>query len=343
MIPDNDRSPFDQNKKPAVNLRQIGQFVTRPWFLALVLFGVLGVVGFLSVDSIMKGVLHSRPEVVVPNLEGKRLNEALTIVSDLDLSLKQDGTQFDESLPAGTVVRQHPPSGMTVRAGRPIHVVVSKGGQGAVVPDVTGKLLVEAQSGLGAEGLQVGAVTELYSADKPKGQTLGQSPAVGALVTRGALVDVVISKGPPPAGVPLVPGFIGRPAAEAEAWAQSVNAPLKTNEDKTAQGAPGTISAQKPVAGQPVMPGDTVEITVIPGQVAPESNFLRFDVPAGTGDVAVRATVRDNDGERQIYRESQPAGTTINIPLSVKSTSRVRIYVDDVLKEERVVEPPAAQ
>src|SRR5690348_7935534 len=77
--------------------------IRKPWFILLCAFIIIFSVGALSINRIMDTLLHSRPEVTVPNLEGKSLTESLGIVSPIGLSLKQDGTEFDEALPAGTI------------------------------------------------------------------------------------------------------------------------------------------------------------------------------------------------------------------------------------------------
>src|SRR4051812_49922044 len=104
--------PFGAPPPPEPRWKQL---LRKPWFILLLAFGLLLLVGALSVNRIMDALLHSRPEVNVPNLEGKSLVESLRVVSEIGLSLKQDGTEFDEALPAGTIVRQHPPAGMQVR------------------------------------------------------------------------------------------------------------------------------------------------------------------------------------------------------------------------------------
>ncbi len=48
-------------------------------------------------------------------------------------------------------------------------------------------------SKLALEGLQLGAVTEIFSADFPIGAALTIEPASGTVVTRGALIDLIVS------------------------------------------------------------------------------------------------------------------------------------------------------
>ncbi len=312
--------------------------LSRPWVILLFAFVVIGIAFVFSFDRIMVTLLHAQPEVVVPKIEGKSLMDALSMVTPLDLALQQEGTDFDESLPAGTIVRQQPPSGMKVRAGRAIRVVVSKGGQVVFLPDLTGKLLAEAQSMLGTDGVQMGAVSELYSADFPKNAVLSQSPSSGTVVTRGAFVDVNISKGPPPAGAPLVPDFSGKLASEVQDWAHGVNARVDVKEDAKAVGPAGTVVKQEPIAGQPLLEDEGLSVVVVSGGASPGPRF-RYDIPSNRGDVTVRITARDTKGETQIYEGKHKGGQTVELPVAVTVATRFRSYLDDVLTDERVIEP----
>lgn len=309
----------------------------KPWVIILVAgIIVVGVLAF-SVNRIMDALLHSRPEVVVPKLEGKSLTEALNIVSPIGLSLQQEGTDFDDRLPAGTITRQQPPSGMQVRAGRSIRVVVSKGGQVVFVPEVVGKALAEAQSLLATEGIQMGSVSELYSNEFPKSVVLSQAPSSGTVVTRGAFVDVEVSKGSPPVGLPLVPDFMGQTPDQVKEWATGVNASVKVKEDSKAVGAAGTVVKQDPSAGQPLMEDQEIYVVV----VAATGNKTRFtfQVPSDVVEATIRINARDDKGESQVYEGKHKGGSVVEIPVSVTAPTRFRVYMDDVLKEEKVLEP----
>lgn len=318
--------------------KKILRLLRKPWFVLVLAFSIVLISLVLAINQIMLAVLHSRPEVVVPKLEGKALADALQIVSGLDLSLQQEGTDFDESLPSGTVLRQHPPSGMQVRSGRSIRVVISKGGEVKFIPTITGRQLAEAQSILSADGLQMGSVTEVYSTSVPKGGVLTQNPSSGTIVTRGALVDVEISRGLPPAGLPLLPSFIGKPARFAEEWAKDVGAKVKMREDPKAVGVSGTIVKQYPTAGQPLLEDQDVSIVIVPLESGQGSRFT-YKVPSDSDSVTVRIMARDNRGESKVYEGKHQGGQTVEIPIGINATTRFRVYVDDILKEERVVEP----
>ncbi len=312
--------------------------LSRPWVILLFALVLVGASLVFSFNRIITALLHSQPEVVVPKIEGKSLMDALALVTQLDLSLQQDGTDFDESLPAGTILRQQPPSGMKVRAGRAIRVVLSKGGQVVFLPNVIGKPLAEAQSILASDGIQMGGVSELFSADTPKNTVLSQTPSSGTVVTRGAFVDVDISKGPPPVGVPLVPDFTGKTVGAVQEWAQGINLKARIKEDSKAVGPPGTVIKQDPVAGQPLMEDEELVVTVVGGGASAGPRF-HYEIPADKGEVMVRITARDTKGETKIYEGKHKGGQTIELPIAVSVATRFRIYLDDVLTDERVIEP----
>jgi eukaryotic-like serine/threonine-protein kinase len=316
----------------------IFQQFKKPWVIILLALMVAGGVGLLSINSIMISILHSRPEVAVPDLEGKSLMESLRIVSQAGLSLKEDGTEYDEGLPAGTILRQHPPAGMKVREGRPVQVVISKGGQGAYVPVVVGKPLPEAQSILGNDRLQMGAVISIYSSAVGEGLVISQDPSSGTVVTRGALVDVQVSKGPPPSGAPIIPDFFGQTIEAVQKWAEGVNVKVKISEDEKAVGIAGTVIRQSPLVGQPVLEDDMIRVTVVP-LAAQKGERFSYQVPADRTETVVKIMARDNKGESQIYKRNHKGGDTIEFPIAVSATTRVRIYLDEILQEERVIEP----
>lgn len=310
----------------------------KPWAVVAIAVLVFVLILGLSVNRIMLALLHSRPEVVVPKLEGKSLMDALRMVSELNLSLQQESIDFDESLPAGTIIRQHPPSGMQVRSGRAIRVIVSKGGQVVFIPDIVGRPIAEAQSMLAGDGIQMGAINEMYSTDIPKGTVMTQNPSSATVATRGAMVDVSVSKGMPPAGLPLLPDFIGQASSSVQEWAGGVGAAVKMKENAKAVGPAGTVVKQEPEPGQPLMEGQDIRITVVPLSSNSSSRFT-YVVPRDAGDVTVRIMARDNTGESQVYEGQHKGGAKVEIPIGIEVTTRFRVYLDDILKQEKVVEP----
>lgn len=227
---------------------------------------------------------------------------------------------------------------MHVRTERSITVVVSKGGQSLFVPNVANKKLAEAQSILAGEGLQMGAVNDVFSTSVDEGFVVAQEPSSGTIVARGALVDVDVSKGLPPAGSPLTPDFIGQHLENAREWAMGVNAKVNIKENNKAAGTAGSVVKQKPAPGQPLMAGEDLSLTIVP-LVGGGGSHVRAKIPPGTGRVHLKIIARNNRGENEIYSADHKGGETVDVPVNINSTTRFRIYIDDVLQEEQVMEP----
>ncbi len=325
---------------PVTGHRKISVFLSKPWVIILITCSVMLSTLVLSMNQIMLTLLHSRPEVVVPDLEKKGLMDALRKASEFHLALEYDGVDFDEGLPAGTVVRQSPAAGMKVRTGRAIRVVISKGGQAIFVPLVTARPLAEAQSMLGMEGLQVGGVTDVFSEEFEEGYVVSQDPSSGTIVTRGALVDLGVSQGPPPAGMPVAEDFVGRPIEDVKVWAESRGVRLDIKEDAKAVGQSGTVVQQDPIPGQPILPKENFKITIVPLLASGQGFRLTYQLPKDAPNPSdVKMVARDSRGESEVYNGKHAPGQVVEIPMNVTSTTRVRIYVNGLLSDEKVLEP----
>ena len=143
----------------------------------------------------------------------------------------------------------------------------------------------------------------------------------------------------PPSGLPLLPDFIGQASSSVQEWASDVGATVKIKENTKAIGPAGSVVKQEPAPGQPLLAGQDIRITVVPLSSSQNSRFT-YDIPKDAGeDVTIRIMARDNTGESQVYEGKHKGGTKVEIPIGINVTTRFRVYVDDLLKEEKVVEP----
>lgn len=338
------RRPFIHMRSPEGHVpfyRKIDlrfELFKKPWFIISATSALILLLAAISINDIMNALLHSREEVVVPEIEQMTLMEALELTSSLNLSLIQDGSEFDETVAAGTIVRQHPPAGMEVREGRAVRVIVSKGGQVVFIPLVVGSRLAEAQSMLALDGLQLGAVNEIYSIDSPNNAVISQQPSSGTVVTKGALIDLVISKGAPPPGAPIALDFVGKPVEVVREWAGRTGVSIDITEDPKAAGAAGTVVRQDPIGGQPAV-GKEMRLTIVPILANEQGYRFTYRIPEKFGKIKIRIKARDNRGEFEVYEGRHQGGDRIEIPMSIESTTRARIYIDGRLQQERVIEP----
>jgi eukaryotic-like serine/threonine-protein kinase len=179
------------------------------WASALLALGVLALAGFL-VFKLLSGTgpapapSPSAGQVAVPDLVGMTFDQAQTAAQALGL----DVTRFAFATPAATdqpvdtVLAQDPPAGTNVPPGSSINLTLSLGSVTAIVPDLLGKTESEALNLIFAAGLQIGTRTEDFDPLIPVGSIIDQDPQGGLVVTKGLLVNYVVSKGPEPTPTP---------------------------------------------------------------------------------------------------------------------------------------------
>lgn len=197
---------------------------------------------------------------VVPTVSGT-LEEARRTLASAGLAA-EPVEQYDEQVPAGGVVGTEPGAGEQVRKGGTVTVLVSRGTEFTLTPDLAGKGVEEAGTVLAAEDLTVAPdPVQEYSETVPEGGIVSQVPAAGEQVKRGTEVVVVVSRGREPIPVPAVTGQ-ERAAAE-QAVTDAGLAPAVTEEFSDTVAA-GLVISQAPADGT-LFRGDAVALVVSKG------------------------------------------------------------------------------
>jgi beta-lactam-binding protein with PASTA domain len=312
---------------------------TKRWIPFAMIFIALGL-AYLSFSWAIGAVIHSRPVVMVPDLNSKSISDALTLLSQNHLGLIKEGEQFDKRYPARTIIRQNPAAGTMVREGHVIKITLSQGGETLFVPDLIGQPLRNAQTLLQNVGLGIGEVERRPSMRYEKDQIMSTDPPTGAVVSKNALVTVVLSEGPPGTGVLLAPDFVGKQLAEAKKWAADHQVQFAVREENDISKAAGEIVMQAPVVDSPINPGDTLTVVANTGGTASTSSGPRvhYEVPQGASDRDVRILVIDETGEREVYRRAEAPGSRIDIPVTAKGRARARIMVNGIMAEEQNIQ-----
>ena len=303
---------------------------------ALIAVGL--VLAYMSLDWVMGAIIHSRKVVAVPDLMGKSVAEAVSIVSPLGLGVVKEGEQFDKSAPPGTILRQNPLKGMNVRTGRLIKITISQGGETLFVPDILGQPVRNAQTLLQNSGLSMGEVEHKHSLRFEKDQVMMTDPAPKSVVSKGALVNIVVSDGQPGSDELLTPDFSGKLLPEAKRWADGQQVNVTTREETDVSKAPGEIIEQLPTPDTPIHAGDTLTLVVNTGDMSetpPGAKRIYYKVPAGDSDRDVRVIMTDGTGEHEVYRQTQPPGTALNFTVQPQGHARVRIFLNGIMMEEQ--------
>lgn len=135
----------------------------------------------------------SIPEVVVPNLTGMKLEEAMVKLEVLKLKGREAGKVFDMKYRIGRVVSQRPEGGRRVKVGRMVRMITSSGKRRVIVPNLLGRPSVQVHAVLAAKGLRLGTVSEEYVPELDRGVILGQAPMPGEEVDVASYVRITVS------------------------------------------------------------------------------------------------------------------------------------------------------
>ncbi|HXL54568.1 MAG TPA: PASTA domain-containing protein [Gemmatimonadales bacterium] len=229
---------------------------TRRWGLALL--GAL-VGGYLTAYLVLFPAPLLARHGVVPRVLGLSLQEASDQLKRVGLQVQEGGGEPHPTAPQGTIVWQDPPPGVSAPAGLRVTLVSSEGPPKIPVPDVTGLDGELARRLIAAAGLTV-AQAESVQAAAPRGIAMLTRPAATTVLSPGAPVTVVLSRGAPTIAVP---DLLGMSQADGRTRLELDGLELGTvTRRRTSDANPGTIVGQKPAAGTLAAPGTVVDIVV---------------------------------------------------------------------------------
>ena len=176
-----------------------------------------GAAGIFIIDKmIMPGIVHTdRQVVVVPSLVNLQWEKARQRLFDVGLRLQVRGRQYDEKIPRDFVLSQQPSAEEKVKKGRMVTVVLSKGSETGVVPDVRKLIERKAVLELRKQGFIVGKRKHDFSDSLEKDMVMQMSPAQGSSISKEMPVDLVISDGVKPTHADM-PNLIGESLLDAK-------------------------------------------------------------------------------------------------------------------------------
>jgi eukaryotic-like serine/threonine-protein kinase len=220
---------------------------------------------------------------------------------------------YDETAPAGTVMKANPGPGTEVHKLSNIDLTVSKGPERYAAPGLVGTPGDAVEATLQAQHLVLGERKEQFSDTVGAGTVVAQDPAAGTSLKPGTAVAVTVSKGRQP--IPVA-DFTGKSADQAKKAFTDAGLTVKEGNQVNSDTVPaGLVVSQNPENGT-LFKGDTVTIVVSKGPV-----FV--SVPATVGKQREEAArllkaagfqVAYNNvlgGLFNIVRASDPAGGTM--------------------------------
>jgi serine/threonine-protein kinase len=221
----------------------------------LVLAAILGVgyaLGFLGEGS----------KKIVPELKGRTAVEASRLLEARELKIGDEKEAYSLDVEAGKIISQDPKAQSKVKPQTKVNIVVSKGPELGLVPDLTKKTKAEAEELLKGAGFRVTMSGTQYSNEVDANLVLSQNPKAGTQLARGKTVSFVISLG---AETGTVPDVMGESSSRAQQMIQDAGFKVSVKSAYSDTVKTGRVMDQNPTEGIKTSKGTLVTITVSQG------------------------------------------------------------------------------
>lgn len=181
-------------------------------FLAYLLSCILIALICFFCFNIFLNTYFNKKYYSLPSFVGLNLNQAKKIDYINNLNLIVAGSDFSD-LPSGTIFKQNPEAGKTIKEGRTVRIWLSKGKNDYIIPDFTNKNLIETSAKLQEDGVKLKKVSYAPS-NLPYNTVLASSPSVGQSTQKNNGISLLLSNSNSVASVE-VPDTVGYTFEEA--------------------------------------------------------------------------------------------------------------------------------
>lgn len=279
-------------------------FSLLPIFFGMAVAFVIGaaILIYLIFTNSSNLLFSNRADVTIINFVGMTLDEYRA--SEYNTLLKlQEAEEYNSTYPAGTIIRQNPKAGRTVKEGQKITLTVSLGTQYVTIPETKNMVAEDAEQTLKDMGLNV-LQKPMQDNTVANGAVIYTSPAAGETVEGDSTVILYVSRAVI-SNTNYVPSVTGKTLEDAKNDLKVLNFSVRTIEQASTEPA-GTVLSQSPAAGTEAKVTTIVTLVVSTG--VPETP-AETPAPSGSGGVA-ESWWWSSDGSHQIHQ--LPDGTMWN-------------------------------
>ncbi len=160
--------------------------------------GIIFVTAFLFGQIVLPLVIGRPQKVITPEVVGKSLAQAKTLLKDKKLHVVVKDSLYSETAKIDRVLEQSPAAGTELKEEGTVHLVISKGSKMVKVPDLRGASFQEAMIILRNYDLRSTIADSLYHDDVAQNAVLRSNPSPGTKMEKKSLVKLVLSRGPEP-------------------------------------------------------------------------------------------------------------------------------------------------
>ena len=279
-------------------------------FIGLILLFSISLGGTMAVLNIT-----NPPEVSMPNVVGLSREEAQKEIEEANLVFEVSSEEFNKDVPEGFVISQDPAymeNYNKVKEGSTVSVIISKGQEKTIVPNVEGKEKEEAIKMLEDAKLEAEVVEET-SRTVEEGYVISQETDADSEAYAGDTVKIHVSTGTGIKQVTVI-SVVGQDEATAKSNLENLG--LKVNvtyQDSNSNN--GKVTKQSIEANKVVDEGTTITLTV--NKVAETKNLtVNINVKAITGGYT-----ESEEGENE-------TATTQSKTVNIKVNNETRTGID---------------
>ena len=237
-------------------------FSLLPIFFGMAVAFVIGaaILIYLIFTNSSNLLFSNRADVQVISFVGMTKDEFLA--TDYNNLLRAEFPEEYSSEPAGTIIRQTPKAGRTVKEKQRIVLTVSLGTQYVTIPETKNMVAEDAEQTLKDMGLRV---TKKPMSDNSvaNGAVVYTQPAAGETVEGDSTVILYVSRSEV-SKESSVPSLTGKTIEEARNEVKGLNLSIRTIEQASEQPA-GTVLSQSPDAGSTVRKSSVITLVVSTG------------------------------------------------------------------------------
>lgn len=272
-------------------------FSVLPIFFGMAVAFVIGaaILVYLIFTNSSNLLFSNRDDVTIINFVDTTLDEfrASEYNTLLDLQVIEE---YNSSYPAGTIIRQNPKAGRTVKEGQKITLTVSLGTQYVTVPETKNMVAEDAEQTLKDMGLNV-LQKPMQDNTVASGSVIYSSPAAGETVEGGSTVILYTSRAVAQSTV-MVPSLTGKTIEDARNDVRDLNVSIRTVDQASSEPA-GTVLSQSPPAGSEVRISAVITLVVSTG--VPETPVETPTPNTGDGQIQ-ESWWWSSDGSHQIHQ-----------------------------------------
>lgn len=228
---------------------------------------IIAIVAFLGIMITLIVALDRKDDVNVPDVANMTQAQAKRELVSSGLKVGSVTKRYSNNVKKGRVVKTVPGSGSTLKSGRIVDLILSKGQHYVSVPNVTGNTYQAARKRLVKDGFKV-QKEETYSFTTPRGNVISQDISPGEKINPNKTpIKLLVSKGAPERRDTAIKlrDLVGYSLKGAQDYARDNNLNLNITQEYSDE-QKNTVIKQSPQAGTELHAGETLTLTISKGK-----------------------------------------------------------------------------